>query len=400
MEKINLESINSMDGHLFEELIGKLLIKMGFHIEENSGSADGGIDIVAHNYEPIVGGKCIIQCKRYSSPISEHTIRDLYGVVTDRKASKGVLITNSTFTSASIKFAEGKPIELMDGNKLINLIAKHLELADSCKDAVSLPLHLQQFLKAFIKTMATLKKDYTEIKEGLVFVKSQKGKNRDDYFNFVGKEMEDLGSFMDTFVRIINFNNVKNPEDPSLNSKLTQKRVMDFCATVYKSYKQFYFTGYPSECGDVYKALSFTYDSFFADLFAFADTLKDIVANPQNYLTENGLMLELKVGQGLLAGVSRINEAVQKLVNQINNPQPKQGCFIATACYGYDSEEVCILQQARDTYLVKNELGFALVRLYYTISPYIAGIIRNNYLLKQIIRILLKPIVYALKRFL
>ena len=78
----------------------------------------------------------------------------------------------------------------------------------------------------------------------------------------------------------------------------------------------------------------------------------------------------------------------------------KEGCFIATACYGYDSEEVCILQQARDTYLVKNELGFALVRLYYTISPCIADIIRNNYLLKQIIRILLKPIVYALKRFL
>jgi len=101
MERIDIEKINSMDGHSFEELVANLFRKMGFDIEQTKKTADGGIDIFAHSREPVKGGKYIIQCKRSNSPISESVIRDLYGVVNAENANKGLLVTNSTFTSAS-----------------------------------------------------------------------------------------------------------------------------------------------------------------------------------------------------------------------------------------------------------------------------------------------------------
>lgn len=60
------------------------------------------------------GGKYIIQCKRYTAPVAVGIIRDLFGVVTAERASKGVLVTNSRFTREAKDFAAGKPIELVN----------------------------------------------------------------------------------------------------------------------------------------------------------------------------------------------------------------------------------------------------------------------------------------------
>ena len=99
-----------------------LLNKMGLQTEGRKPSADGGIDIIAHDPRPIVGGKYIIQCKRYTSPVAVSFVRDLYGVVTAERASKGILVTNSRFTREARDFAEDKPIELVDGDGLAALM--------------------------------------------------------------------------------------------------------------------------------------------------------------------------------------------------------------------------------------------------------------------------------------
>ena len=36
--------------------------------------------MIAYNHEPVLSGKYIIQCKRYSGSVGEPIIRDLYGV--------------------------------------------------------------------------------------------------------------------------------------------------------------------------------------------------------------------------------------------------------------------------------------------------------------------------------
>jgi len=118
-------NINNMSGIEFEFLCKKLLEKMGFETVTTKASNDGGIDLIAYNHQPIISGKYIIQCKRYTGSVGEPIIRDLYGVITSERANKGILITTGTFTSSAIKFANGKPIELIDGNKLKGLLTSY-----------------------------------------------------------------------------------------------------------------------------------------------------------------------------------------------------------------------------------------------------------------------------------
>lgn len=109
----------------FERQVHALLKKMGFEAEVTRASGDGGIDIIAHSREHITGGKYIVQCKDWSSPVGEPPVRDLYGVVTAENANKGILITTSTFTAPALKFAEGKPLELIDGTKFSILLKQY-----------------------------------------------------------------------------------------------------------------------------------------------------------------------------------------------------------------------------------------------------------------------------------
>jgi hypothetical protein len=121
----NLDELNRLGGHEFEDLIEQLLIRMGFATEGRKSAADGGIDIVAVSGQPLLGGRYIIQCKRYTSSVSSPIVRDLYGVVMAERANKGILITTSAFTSDAIEFAREKQIELIDGVRLIDLLEKH-----------------------------------------------------------------------------------------------------------------------------------------------------------------------------------------------------------------------------------------------------------------------------------
>jgi len=74
------------------------------------------------------------------------------------------------------------------------------------------------------------------------------------------------------------------------------------------------------------------------------------------------------------------------------------GCFIATAAYGTPfAEEINVLRFWRDSYLKTNILGVFFIGFYYWFSPPIANMIRNNELLKIVIRMCLNPIVKKIK---
>jgi len=75
-------------------------------------------------------------------------------------------------------------------------------------------------------------------------------------------------------------------------------------------------------------------------------------------------------------------------------PPNQQGCFIATAAYGTPmAEEIRILREFRDEYLLTNPLGQALVYLYYRVSPPIAEFITEYPSLKPIVKAGLLPAV-------
>ena len=123
--------INKLDGYQFEILICDFFKHIGFDIEHTSLSGDGGIDVIAHNDQPIFCGKYIIQCKNWANPVGQPALRDLYGVVNAENANKGILITTSSFTSQAITFADGKNLELIDGVNLNKLLAANGFSADS-----------------------------------------------------------------------------------------------------------------------------------------------------------------------------------------------------------------------------------------------------------------------------
>jgi hypothetical protein len=71
-----------------------------------------------------------------------------------------------------------------------------------------------------------------------------------------------------------------------------------------------------------------------------------------------------------------------------------KGCFIATAAYGSDLDShVETLRNFRDSYMVTNPVGSALVSAYYKLSPPVADFIDDHPTLKPIVRAGLMPAV-------
>lgn len=128
---LTASNINDLSGSEFERLCQKLIENMGFDTEITKESRDGGIDLIAYNHQPLLSGKYIIQCKRYAGSVGEPILRDLYGVVTSERANKGILMTTGYFTKSAIAFAEGKPLELIDGKAMLVLIEEYETSSDN-----------------------------------------------------------------------------------------------------------------------------------------------------------------------------------------------------------------------------------------------------------------------------
>ncbi len=109
----------------FEALITNLFEKMGLETRLTQASRDGGVDCVAYDQRPILGGKVVIQAKRYKHTVGVSAVRDLYGTVQNEGASKGILVTTSGYGKAAFDFIKGKPLELLSGSNLLALLADH-----------------------------------------------------------------------------------------------------------------------------------------------------------------------------------------------------------------------------------------------------------------------------------
>ena len=109
----------------FESLITNLFEKMGLETRQTQASRDGGVDCVAYDSRPILGGKVVIQAKRYKNTVGVSAVRDLYGTLQNEGASKGILATTSGYGKSSFEFAAGKPLELLSGTHLLYLLSEH-----------------------------------------------------------------------------------------------------------------------------------------------------------------------------------------------------------------------------------------------------------------------------------
>lgn len=118
-----------MDWEDFEHLVRQIFewefSDKGGEVRVTQSSRNGGVDAIVNDPDPIRGGKIIIQAKRYTNTVGVSAVRDLYGTIINEGANKGILITTSDYGADSYKFAQGKPITLLNGGHLLYLLDKH-----------------------------------------------------------------------------------------------------------------------------------------------------------------------------------------------------------------------------------------------------------------------------------
>ena len=115
-----LASICSLSWKQFEELVAEVYYRKGYTVRENvKKGPDGGVDI----WMKKDGESHIVQCKQWKErKIGVSTVREMYGVMIAEGANSVSVITSGSFTSDARQFSEGKPIELVDGTQLANMV--------------------------------------------------------------------------------------------------------------------------------------------------------------------------------------------------------------------------------------------------------------------------------------
>ena len=122
----NLAGMNWQDfEHLIRELFEKEFVGRGAEVKITQASRDRGVDAIAFNPDPIHGGKYVIQAKRYTNTVDVSAVRDLCAVVRKEGASRGILVTTSTYGADAYAFANNEPVTLLNGAELLGLLSKH-----------------------------------------------------------------------------------------------------------------------------------------------------------------------------------------------------------------------------------------------------------------------------------
>lgn len=402
MPPLNLQSIEAMDGHRFEELIETLLRKMGFQVEGHKPAADGGIDIVAHNTEPFAGGRFIIQCKRQGSTISESVVRDLYGVVTDQRANKGVIVTNADFSAAAVKFAGGKPLELIDGPALLRLLAKHFE-AQVPPAIPRLSLHHEALYRGLAEEIEDLLNAYRPIIAGSTFRQGKSCRTVKGFVSFVVERSThieafsgSLGGLLHTAIEVFEQNQRASGFDPGRHVARSRALLRENFREILKSFQAAYFIDVPPAFIPLKTSLLDTYNALFETLDHVRKQFLHVVASPEKHLLPDGtadVNLDAAHRAKLAHCGFRMNEEAKKL------SAPARPCFVATAVYqNADALPVLCLRRFRDERLAPFVTGRALIRCYYGVGPVLAAAIERWPVLRPAFRTVLDRLVRRIER--
>jgi len=163
--KKKVQDLQQLTPTQFEEYIATLFQSLGYEAKVTGGRGDGGVDV-----EAVKDGHVhYIQCKKYiSSKVPVSAVRDFYGAIADRvDGGKGYFITTNVFTLDAEKFAEDKPIELIDKFKLM----EYMQMVDTtvpeveasvCQKCGSELVRRKGKYGAFLGCSTYPKCDYTE----------------------------------------------------------------------------------------------------------------------------------------------------------------------------------------------------------------------------------------------
>ena len=118
--QIGLDSLARTDWREFEMLVGEAFRRRGYFVEETGlGGKDGGIDLIVSKG----GRKELVQCKQWRTRrVRASTVREMWGLVDHHGADAVHIVCIGDFTPDAAAFARGKAIELIDGERLLEMV--------------------------------------------------------------------------------------------------------------------------------------------------------------------------------------------------------------------------------------------------------------------------------------
>ncbi|MCC8628134.1 restriction endonuclease [Xanthomonas vesicatoria] len=118
--RTTLESLAAGGWRQFEQLVGEAFRRQGYSVEETGlGGADGGIDLILRK-----DGRCtLMQCKQWKrQQVGVSVVREMFGLLAHHQAHSVKIACIGTYTKDAERFAEGKPIEMIGGERLLEMI--------------------------------------------------------------------------------------------------------------------------------------------------------------------------------------------------------------------------------------------------------------------------------------
>ncbi|NYF22408.1 restriction system protein [Xanthomonas sp. JAI131] len=118
--RTTLESLADGGWRQFELLVGEAFRRQGYSVEENGlGGADGGIDLILRKD----GRRTLVQCKQWKrQQVGVSVVREMYGLLAHHQAHAVKIVCIGSYTNYAARFAQGKPIELIGGERLLGMI--------------------------------------------------------------------------------------------------------------------------------------------------------------------------------------------------------------------------------------------------------------------------------------
>lgn len=115
-------SLHEMTWQEFERLAGRAFVSIGYQVQHTGrAGADGGIDLVLHRGSETA----LVQCKHWkANKVSVEKVRELFGLMAERGAAQGFLVSAGDYTRDAGRFASGKNVSLVTGDQLHHLISR------------------------------------------------------------------------------------------------------------------------------------------------------------------------------------------------------------------------------------------------------------------------------------
>lgn len=116
MAQREMDQLRAMTWQEFEAFAAALFQGMGWAVEETGGGgSDGGVDLMLSRN----GRRVVVQCKRYKDRVGGPVVREALGTMLHHGARGVYVVGLSGFTKQAEEVAEGKPVKLIDGERLL-----------------------------------------------------------------------------------------------------------------------------------------------------------------------------------------------------------------------------------------------------------------------------------------